>query len=159
MECLLAFIEISQFQRYLMDHMNQDDVTDLGIDLIEFPLNIPLSEIIANKVNIDNTNNCSDDIQLYEAKVKGHKLFNKYIRTGCEFEINISALDRDELGNMLMDLSQLFVYNITAKDIILLFEKAKSEMYNLLLFSLSRWRQQHDFAQILSLYDCKQAEP
>ena len=81
MECLLAYIEITQFQRYVLSLgarvLSAGDEHDEEIrELVEFPSNIPMSAIVEN-----------DDvvIPMDAAKMKAHALYNKYVRVGSEY--------------------------------------------------------------------------
>eukprot|EP01083_Nonionella_stella_P213742 770614_1 len=90
MECLLAFIEISQYQDYLYGE-NIDNLDENNVQRVEFADNIPISEIIEAKENVNKEYN---NIFLAHAKIKAHKLYNKYVKYGAEFEINISSVER-----------------------------------------------------------------
>ena len=126
MECLLSFIEINQFQNYIIDECDTYRQYDL-------PTNIPISSIISE------TSDANDIIS--EIKTKSHKLYKKYIEQGCEFEVNISYIDRTSLCTILDDLTDLLNDNsIKICDIFKLFDIVKNEMIMLLQYSLIRSR-------------------
>eukprot|EP01084_Bolivina_argentea_P142893 250999_1 len=99
MECLLAFLEISQYQQYVI---KQNILNDKSVDFtnyknIDFPSNIPLSSIIE-------CNNDNDKDAIHDLKIKAHKIYCKYIKTNCEFEINISYTQREMFTNIFDNL-------------------------------------------------------
>lgn len=146
MEVLLAYIEFNQFQRYIAEQMNRNEIpTD--IDFIKFPANIPQSEIIEGKkdeiVMIIDTDG-DEDRFISRAKIKAHKLYVKYIKSGSEFEINISSSERNNLSNLLNNLAVLLACNVNLRDLIFLFDECKEQMKLLLSFSLSRFKDMND---------------
>eukprot|EP01084_Bolivina_argentea_P102261 183224_1 len=95
MECLLSLIEFNEYQQFCMQYIVDDNVID-KIEIIPFPSNIPTSSIL------EETEYIPDDILVeysdaivYGAKIKAHKLYKKYIKTGSEFEINIGSDQRE----------------------------------------------------------------
>ena len=156
MECLLSFIELHQYQLYLIEKQqeqsgNIDAEHELEMDLdITFPDNIPISFIIeCDEGNIDNYDG---DVVVNTAKLKAYKLYEKYISVGSEFEINISGLMREKIIN-IMDNKEKLMENteITLKELFDIFNEAKSEMYQLLRVSLNRFSDQDDYHQIIDL--------
>ena len=112
MENLLSYIEFTQFQEMAMDQLeekdNDKDSTDPELNqMIRLPSNIPLSAILEYK----SPGACSNSLESpnkqqkkLELKIKAHYLYNKYIKVGSEFEINISGMQRDLIANMLDNL-------------------------------------------------------
>ena len=153
MELLLSSVEIMQFQNYLRNYGDSDGDQDWPrvID-IELPNTIPMSMIVESAEIIPNES--VDDVFLYQSKIKAHKLYNKYIKIGCEFELNIEASQRRELQTALEDLQILLASDMTLKDLYILFEDAKQEMNVLLTFSLNRFRSDTgEFAKVVTLFD------
>ena len=148
MECLLSFIEINQYQQCIIKCIGDKIIDDEDIKYkhYDFPSSIPMSSIIE-----ETSSNVDDDIR--DFKMKAHKLYKKYIIEGCEFEINISYLDRQSLCSILDD--EVFLMNnnsINICDIFKLFENVKNEMTILLQYSLSRFKKQRDFDKIIQLF-------
>ena len=83
------------------------------------------------------------------AKIKAHKLYNKYIAVGSEFEINISSNERNNLRNILSNLESLLSYNINITDLMKLFESCKNEMIALQSHSLYRFKYTNEYASIV----------
>ena len=86
MEVLLAYIEFSQFEQYLLDkHGDEiDQETANKIELVEFPSNIPLSEIIEDReiINGDNKANTANKSEVFVCKMKAYALFQKFLKPG-----------------------------------------------------------------------------
>eukprot|EP01084_Bolivina_argentea_P302051 521301_1 len=140
MECLLALIEITQFQNYVEAHFMDINIETIKDDIyidkrIQFPASIPISDIIEAKEQ-----NVSNDY-LIEAKMKAYKLYTKYIEFGSEFEINISSKQRNTIVNIIKDFDYFIGLNINAEELWKLFEESKYEMIKLLSFSLGRLKQ------------------
>ena len=106
---LIGVIEFTQYQNYIITtYVNISsveeeglDVNDLNINLIEFPENIPtsaiLSEIMEIQIQLHGNGTSTSFDDMYNLKKKAEKLYHKYIKTGSEFEINISWKQRNSL--------------------------------------------------------------
>ena len=90
-------------------------------------------------------------------KSKAHKLYNKYIKIGSDYEINISSSMRKKFKNILDDKNKLMQSNENTKlsDLLLLFEDAKKEMRMLLSYSHSRWKSSNQYAIMIQLASIK----
>ena len=140
MECLLALIEMMQFQEYMIKGMNSEDMVHIiDIDRIRFALNIPASFIIEEEI-IYNMKMIIGHKFTYEAKIKAYKIYEKYIKYGCEFEINISGTQRRSIGNLMEDYDLWLAHDISNKDLFMLFEDCKTELLKLLRYSYDRLR-------------------
>ena len=151
MECLLSFIEFTQFQNYLYGHIdnenkNNDFVPDKRITLAE---NIPISAIIEQEEVLSDDG--KDDFFVAQAKIKAHRLYNKYVRIGAEFEINISSTERRKIKNILESMDVLLDANVNINDLYIIFEECRESMIQWLQYSLTRMRYQSDFVQIVAL--------
>ena len=193
MEILLCFIELTQFQKYLIQQIKSnphDQYFKHPINTDILPGDIPQSGIIQETENIydqqiefgviDNhhfNKNVNDsprsqsqshpsisrstrkrinDEFLNSAKMKSHKLYNKYIKESSRFEINIPYTIRIELENALKDKTRLIENEfMSLRDLVTLFEPTKQEMMSLLKFSLARFKQTPDFDVILQFYQSK----
>merc|ERR1712228_86714 len=118
MELLLAAIEFVQFQQYILPHLNENDY-DLSVQkLVDFPSNVPKSRIVYN----DDDEDISKEYEgshnevnefVFHAKMKGFKLYNKYVADNSEYEINIGYDERVRLMNVFCDKQTLIVRNVT----------------------------------------------
>ena len=148
MEILLSFIEFNQFQKYIRTQMERNgiEIPD-GIELSEFPANVPKSQIVEGTaddiVMIIDSN--KDDTFIDNAKIKAHQLYQKYVKPGSEFEINISFQERNKLSNLLDKLDVLLSCNVNLTDLLSLFEECKGEMKLLLQWSLTRFKNEGEF--------------
>ena len=133
MENLLAFIEFTQFQRYLTENM---DVT-VEADIIEFPSNIPLSAILEEKIDMN---------IVRDAKTKAFRIYQKYVAVGSEFEINVSYESREKAKSILSDLHKLLRDKRMTSDVLFkMFEDCRQEIWMLLIRSYWRFRSQPEF--------------
>eukprot|EP01084_Bolivina_argentea_P313896 543648_1 len=146
MELALSLIEIVQFQKYIQQHSDELNVCGVSVQLA---LSVPISKIIEEKENIPKE---FDDKFMYNVKIKAHKIYNKYVKVGTEFEINISAEERNKISNILDNLNQLMNYNINYDDMYLIFEETKKEMLMLLSLSLERWKHQPEYTSLAASY-------
>ena len=150
MEILLSLIEIQQFQQYTMNKMDDEETKQSlqnKIRFITFPDYVPLSEILEEK----QINNDDEDI-MKKCKFAAHKIYNKYIEIGSEYEINISHQQREPLTSILCNLQTLNnLNNINLNDLCLLFEESKNEMVLLLIFSMKRFMNHSNFKQIAKI--------
>eukprot|EP01084_Bolivina_argentea_P023739 44342_1 len=138
MECLCSFIELSQFQKYVLKQMNENINSDekpqvSDIKLINFPSNVPTSIIIEEHEEKNN-------IPIQNIKNKAYNLYVKYIKMGAELEINISGMMRDELIDTLDDKNKLMNDNtMNLKELLLIFNDAKEEMMHIMKIAFVRF--------------------
>lgn len=152
MENLLSYIEFTQFQEMAMDELENPDNADPElVSMIRLPPNIPLSAILEVKAPGFNSRESPNRQQKkLELKLKAHYLYNKYIKVGSEFEINISGMQRDLIANMLDNLDDLLQNdNIRIDDIFEQFEECKMEMFALLKTSLDRYKYDASFEELV----------
>ena len=143
MECLLSYIEFVQFQNYLSYHVDANDDILTKTKSLRLSSRIPLSAIVQETEKIPK--GYTGDKFLFFAKMKAHKLYEKYIKVGCEFEINISSKARCKLHSKLGNIDSLINEQdtenpMTIRDLILVFEHSKIEMLKLLTYSLTRMK-------------------
>ena len=143
MECLLALIEFHQFRRYIIEKnciSEEDAECDVDITLTD---TVPKSDIVFGDNHMIETDdgNTKDMMILY--KNMAHGLYNKYIKEGGEFEINISYHTRNELEELLDDKEKLSLNKeLKAVDVMRLFDVAMVEMIKLLSHSKYRFKYQ-----------------
>ena len=155
MECLLSYIEITQYQKYLINKMDECQCNDIPeIKLINFPSSVPISAIIdQNEEKMDDNNMDNKKFVIYCAKLKAHKLYEKYVGFDSELQMNISAKMKKPLDDILSDIKILINCNINLSDLLLLFEDSKLEMYQLLTYSFDRFKaNKSEFNQIIEIF-------
>ena len=163
MEILLSFIEFTQFQMAVTQKMDEHGViieNNKNIEITQFPSNIPQSAIV-HTLNMErinetddieiqfeqnNTTNQTDSIDEFirNAKICAHELFKKYIREFSEFEINISAMERQKMSDLLENLEDFLASDCNLQDLLYLFEYCKGEMKMLQNSSLTRFKNDPD---------------
>ena len=153
-ECLISFLEMQQFQKWVIDaishlDMEQDNEILQRINVVDIHADIPQSEFI-ECVTVDMTD--SDDV-LCNAKLSALYLYEKYIKVGSELEINISSTIRKEMRNILGDKEKLMNHvNVNLNDLLLLFDKLITEMRLLLTYSHTRFKQKPEYAKIIQIF-------
>ena len=143
-EALLAFIEFNQFQKFIVSQLENETQRVSDLKLVPLASNIPRSSIVYGGEENEL------DSKVYSAKLKAMRLYQKYIRIGTEFEINIGSRQRAKLQQTLGDEDDLMASNMNLRDLAVLFVGVKHEMKCLLARSLSRFKSQSDFALVLA---------
>ena len=169
MEILLFVVEIVQYQNWLDQHMDDQDkprVNDEDSDCefreIKLADNIVQSAIVECKEELHkymDDYDCGENVDeiIIEAKIKGYKLYQKYIKIGSEFEINISSQQRDNVIDEIDGLGQfLHRDDFGLNDMKYLFEASKDEMWKLLQYSFTRFRFTDEFNDVMHLFGNKE---
>eukprot|EP01084_Bolivina_argentea_P149659 261409_1 len=153
MEILLSAIEIMQYQNYVKKLMDKHLYNPRSS--AQFVHSIPTSEILdaserLNDIQMDNT----DEWNICNAKIKAHKLYNKYMIESAEFEINISGQMRYTLSETLENLEELLVNkSIDLKQLYMVFEDSKQEMITLQNISFERFRAEPEFDAVMAVFN------
>eukprot|EP01083_Nonionella_stella_P033121 90687_1 len=146
MECLLFYIELCQYERYLIQTNSDHSIKRVSVNrvrLIEFPSYIPASAIVQ----------CREYETVETAmKIKAHKLYKKYIESGTELEVNMSFDLRFRFSNLMNNLPQFLSYKVKTNDMLLLFDKAKAEMKTLMFYALNRFQATKEFGLVQDLF-------
>lgn len=111
----------------------------------------------------DNEDDAEDDINddnddLFKYKLKAHQIYEKYIKTNSEFEINISSECRTTVSDILDDAYQLLYadnysnHKLGLKDLLIVFEDCKMAMLELMQFSLTRFRNTAEFDKVEQIF-------
>ncbi len=113
------------------------------IEIINFPKTCTILKLVDN-----NKKN-----ELKNAKHIAYDLYIKFIKVGGKLEINISGEQRERLIT-IFDNKKVFMNNITIKikDILLLFEEIKNEMFNLLNITFTLFKYDDKYASLLAPY-------
>lgn len=152
MECLLSYIEFTQFQKVAQEQIdaNEDEENEDKGHLC-LPSLIPTSSTMSTKKKNDENGKEIDNVT--DLKTKAHKIYNKYIKIGCEFEVNIDYHLRTNCKNIMENLDDLLDDDsIKIEDIFNLFGKVKKEMVQLLQWSLIRFKEKTEFEKIVDLF-------
>lgn len=145
-ECLISFIEFTQFQKYILQNGHGKEN---NVKMDDIHSDIPKSNIFDNdKQYFD-----SDEEFLKDVKLKSNLLYNKYIKTECELELNISSEMRQELTDILYDKDRLMTINVNFNDLMKLIEKPKIEMKLLLECSHSRFKLKAEYENVIAFFE------
>eukprot|EP01084_Bolivina_argentea_P306071 528814_1 len=146
MECLLAFVEFSQYQ----DYANHRLEASVRRTKVQFPSNIPVSSIVGTTEAVQ----MSDEQFVKDVKQKAHKLYNKYMTSSSEFEINIPYQQKLKATEMLEDEKKLVDgTSVTLGGLFAMFEAVNNEMYSLLQYSLDRLKYEPEFDEIIAVFE------
>merc|ERR1712062_572860 len=139
-----------QYQRYVISIFNLNP-SEHGVDLMEFPSSIPISEIIESEED-DIESLDVNEHQMRRAKVKAHKLYHRYIEDESQFEINISWTERMRLKKLLSDLNILLSAKMSAIELLLLFEKSKTDMYGYMKHHMDNFENSIEFEKMKPVF-------
>ena len=147
MENLLALIEFVQFKNLVISTFNIDkrDIGD-SFDFV-FPVSVPVSDIvgvyngrtsIVTRIADKSMSNLEED-QLLSFKIKAHRLYSKYVRNGCELQLNLPIRVRGELDG-LMGSYDLWIASdeFTDLQLVKMFDYCLCEVISLLRESKGR---------------------
>eukprot|EP01084_Bolivina_argentea_P258959 436779_1 len=140
-ECLLSMIEFIQYRNTIKSADHDNHTKNALIDArlneelreIKLPLDIPKSSIVFD-------NELND-------KAKAELLYNKYIKIGCEYEINISSKNRNALAE-IFENSQYDKDNNKAFSDPFIFDRTCEDMVRLLSYSFSRFQSKPQFRKL-----------
>eukprot|EP00486_Rosalina_sp_Unknown_P009744 CAMPEP_0201594954 /NCGR_PEP_ID=MMETSP0190_2-20130828/192110_1 /ASSEMBLY_ACC=CAM_ASM_000263 /TAXON_ID=37353 /ORGANISM="Rosalina sp." /LENGTH=264 /DNA_ID=CAMNT_0048054761 /DNA_START=751 /DNA_END=1545 /DNA_ORIENTATION=+ len=114
-----------------------------NIDTMITLRNVPKSIIVEAQSSLKSDVGV-DEKTLHDVKKKAHLLYEKYIKIGSEFEINIGAGMRKGLIDILDNREELMNgehgRNLRLSDILMMFENPKKEMKMLLQYSFTRMK-------------------
>ena len=139
MENLLSYIEFTQYMQNVKDNHKVNEEISQDVNLIQFPENVPMSSIVGNQWALSINDKLDND------KVRAHKIYDKYIKIGSEFEINVPwdvrkkcALKMDDLRTMTDN------HTISANDLFVVFNQCRDEVTKLLNNSMVRFKNETD---------------
>ena len=153
MECLLSYIEFTQFHQYLLQLMPSYEAINIRKHQ-ELPSNVPDAAIICTETPSTSKGKTDElepsEVRLKSAKRRAYKLYTKYIAIGSAYEINISYVMRTELSNILGAKHELMHRpDISLTTLYELFVEPKDEMFQLLSFSFVRFKVTDQFKEFL----------
>eukprot|EP01083_Nonionella_stella_P001994 5747_1 len=158
MELLLSFIEFSQFLDYLeglqrvgknKDSSFKHDMASLskgGLDLFVFADSLPASSIVTKKENG------------HDFKQKAYELYCKYIRTGTEYEINVSATIRNEFRGVMDKYEMLKIMDTSMSELKRLFMECREHMLLAIGYSLSRFTKTDEYEKVVQIVSAYNSE-
>eukprot|EP01083_Nonionella_stella_P150531 479693_1 len=145
MECLLFLVEATQWKQYfsalLLPHAETHRIS-AALDLnIELPAELPLSKIVfACEERVNDAQLDVNDI-MEECKQSAYLLYQKYIKEGSIYEINISFAMRNTLIRHFDDHDRWMKDDsVNTEDLIHVFMEATNEMYYLMKPSYFRFQ-------------------
>ena len=131
------------------------------IDTMDTLRNIPPSMIVDARSSLKSDVDV-DEKTLNDVKKMAHLLYEKYLKIGSQFEININAPMRKGLMDILHDKDKLMNgehgRNLRLPDMIMMFEGAKQEMRLLLQYSLNRMKSTSDYKKIVLILTGKNSQ-
>eukprot|EP01084_Bolivina_argentea_P131671 232392_1 len=148
-EALLCFVEVMQF-KFLMkqrfDVVDSNAITEETDFTDQYPLYevVPLSAINRQGFKQDLTeykgNNDPTELKS-ESKQICLKLFEKYIKSGAELEVNVSYKARSRLSNLMNDEAFFIGFNILPNDLFCLYDDVATQMFILMNGAFFRFKQ------------------
>merc|ERR1712087_1057790 len=126
-ECLLSLIEFEQFHRAVAVC-----VSSTKYNSIVCASNVPLSDIVYGSGTKDGKAN--------SLKESAYRLFEKYVETYAEFEINISGHARTKLTVLFSDYDAWMAMDIGTEALCSLFDDCMQAMLCLLRSSKTRFQ-------------------
>ena len=149
-ECLLSLIEFQQFKQRVIDKLKVKETS--GKDVwVEFSGTIPQSDIVNGQqktctttavVPVDTVVRVDTPPESTVWMQKACALYEKYVKVGSEFEINIPSKMRLALQESMSDEER---YNMSAVELAMVFDGAMVEMLRLLQYSVVRFRDKELF--------------
>eukprot|EP00483_Globobulimina_turgida_P002879 UN02884 len=137
-ECLLSVIKFIAFREHVKgkgDIINNTTTStkrlNLELSQIILPADIPRSSIVFDSQ--------------YDNKSKAQQLFDKYIKIGSDYEINISAKKRNALSQLFGNTQ---IENDAAFDDPCIFDICIEDMLTLLGYSFSRFQNKPEFRKL-----------
>ena len=139
MECLYSLIEMTQFQDWLMDNdtnetISHKDKEEYRYNRIIFPSNVPISEMLSGKdVNVE---------------IITQNMYEKYVKTGSEYEINISYTLRNQFSEIIVQQIERHKEQDWLNELMDVLDKCNHANKTLLMYSLTRFKHSDDFDQV-----------
>ena len=126
-ECLLSLIEMQQFKCHIKEQLNVNG----GTEMLELAAKAPRSEVVHKEITLTPDLNTLKGI--------AHTLFEKYVKEGSEFEINIPSRLRQRLQVQMGDRDAWMANNMNGDELESIFDHAMEEILILLNQSSHRF--------------------
>lgn len=128
------------------------DLELVDIETMKTLRNVPTSAILTATSSIKKGTTIGMDEQtINDFKKRAYLLYEKYCKTGCEFEINISAQMRKNLHEVLGDKQALMNMNMDLATLAKIFDDPKKEMKMLLQYSFTRMKSTEEYVQMVQI--------
>ena len=173
-ENLLCLVELSQFQMFIYQYLlNKGKINineyredlDLFANRVLWPQNVPKSSIVYGENEKDDELDYEDDMQFYYiCKRKAKLLFEKYINTSSEYEVNLSYTVRNKLISLMKNESLWMLNNnkhrrtqkskiepMNLNDLLHLFDTVIAEVFSLMQDAFNRFKNTNDFQKVKTL--------
>ena len=125
-------------------NINQDDIGD--DKLIKFPSTVPKSDIVYSDMEQaqDNDGLTPTETEMHHEilvhfKKKALVLYNKYISSDAQFQINISFQTKEPLEALMRNENQWICGDLKESDLVKVFDSSIFELLRLLDSSKRRW--------------------
>lgn len=145
MECLYSLIEMSQFQDWLSDNDKTGTIqrSDTGkeqyrYDRIDFPTNVPISEMLSGKDS--------------NVEIITRKIYEKYVKNGSVYEINISFLLRKQFAQIIESQQLNDGKGQDWNQLMHVLDRCNHANRTLLMYSLTRFKQSDDFEEVRQIF-------
>lgn len=174
-ENLLCLVELSQFQMFIYQYLlnkgiineyNNNDDDDIFATQIIWPENVPRSLIVYGENDKDDKLDYDNDMQFYYVcKKKAKLLFEKYINTSSEYEVNLSYTVRNKLISLMRNESLWMLNNnkyqrnkqnknvekMSLTDLLHIFDTVIGEVFSLMQDAFNRFKNTNDFGKVKKL--------
>ena len=141
-----------------MRYSDLRNIGDLGsLNVMRTLSGVPTSEILLAMSSISTSRGISlDQRTMHDIKKKAHLLYNKYIKCGSPFEVNVSCYTRSVLRNVLDDKDKLMKdEDVGLVDLVQMFDEVKRDMKQLLSGPFARMKTGTDWAKLTALLGSK----
>ena len=136
----------------VMRHSDLQHIPDLSLDIMQSMPNVPTSEILEKMCSLSTSRITVDQKTLRDVKKKAHLLYNKYIKCGSPFEVNVDYATRTALRNKLDDRETLLRdETLRLTDLIQMFDAVKMTMKRLLSSSFGRMKTSLEWSTIMAV--------
>merc|ERR1711933_189337 len=156
MECLLSYLEMAQYRDAVFSIMldmklvnDDEEIERLSKKLpFKLPSSVPKSSIVYSRPFKNDDSRYAFGQRI---KRKAILLFNKYVRVGAEFEINIASRIRRDIHDLMSNVQWFMDCNITEKELLVIFDPCCMEMVTLMQDSFRRFMRTTQFLKLSDL--------
>ena len=152
MECLLSYLEMAQYRNAVFSVMMDMKLMTGDCDIKRLPFNLPAT-VPQSSIVYSRPFNCGDTRYDFRQHIKRKAvlLFNKYIRVGAEYEINIASRLRKEITVLIGNCHKFMENDVTEKELLVIFDECCREMVVLMQDSFRRFVRTTQFLKLSDL--------
>eukprot|EP01084_Bolivina_argentea_P054515 99960_1 len=174
-ENMLALVELCQYQKYIYEYLIAQNLMDNNNEFenifgvtIDWPKSVPRSMIVYGEHDVDDELIYDNDMQFYYiCKKKAKQLFEKYIKTSSEYEVNLSYSVRNRLIKLMYNDLHWLKYDIRKDngngklkkmdgnsnkvgliDLMHIFDTVINEVFGLMQDAFNRFKKTNDFEKV-----------